>query len=129
MSQQADIAVAPRNVCFVEKGPGASENLRPYICWMAPRRRSATRYETHCPCRNAQRIVMKTTVLMTAVLLALAWVPASAESRHHKSQPKAAPAAQPPAASTTVRCMPAPHGRPPTMGDTPGGTPSRCEVA
>src|SRR5262249_42740372 len=129
MSQQADIAVAPRNVCFVEKGPGASENLRPYICWMAPRRRSATRYETHCPCRNAQRIVMKTTVLMTAVLLALAWVPASAESRHHKSQPKAAPAAQPQIACTIVGCMPVPHGCHPEMGYTPGGTPTGFDVA
>ena len=73
---------------------------------------------------------MKTIVpIVTAVVLALASTPASAGSRHHKSDTKAATAAQPQIACTIVGCIPVPRGCHPEMGYTPWGTPTGFDVA
>ena len=74
---------------------------------------------------------MKTIVpIVTAVVLALASMSASAASRHHKSHTKAdATAAQPQIACTVVGCIPVPRGCHPEMGYTPGGTPTGFDVA
>ncbi|MFZ3241316.1 MAG: hypothetical protein WA196_13000 [Pseudolabrys sp.] len=65
---------------------------------------------------------MKTIVpVITAVVLALALMPASAASKHHKRHTKAATAAQQPQiACTVVGCIPVPRGCHPEMA-TPRG--------
>ena len=76
----------------------------------------------------AGRIAMKTIVpIVTAVVLALALMPASAASTHHKRHSKGA-AAQPQIACTVVGCMPVPRGCHPEMGYTPDGTPTGFDV-
>jgi len=71
---------------------------------------------------------MKTIVpLVSAVVLALALMSASAEPTHRKHHTKAA--AQPQIACTVVGCMPVPRGCHPEMGYTPGGTPTGFDVA
>ena len=71
---------------------------------------------------------MKTIVpVITAVVLALALVPASAAAK--KRHTKSATAAQPQIACTVVGCMPVPPGCRPEMGYTPGGTPTGFDVA
>ena len=74
---------------------------------------------------------MKTIVpVITAVVLALALMPASAASKHHKRHTKAATAAQQPQiACTVVGCIPVPRGCHPEMGYTPWGTPTGFDVA
>ena len=67
--------------------------------------------------------------VVTAVVLALALIPASAASKHQKRHAKAATAAQPQIACTVVGCMPVPRGCHPEMGYTPGGTPTSFDVA
>ena len=67
--------------------------------------------------------------IATAVVLALALMPASAASRHHKNHAKAATAAQPQIACTVVGCMPVPRGCHPEAGYTPWGTPTGFDVA
>ena len=64
--------------------------------------------------------------VVTALVLALALVPANA--RDHKRQ-KSATAAHPQIACTVVGCMPVPRGCHPEMGYTPGGTPTGFDVA
>jgi hypothetical protein len=77
----------------------------------------------------AGRIAMKTIVpIVTAVVLALALMPAIAASTHHKRHSKAAAAAQPQIACTVVGCMPVPRGCQPEMGYTPDGTPTGFDV-
>jgi hypothetical protein len=72
---------------------------------------------------------MKTIVsVVTAVVLALALMPASAAPKQQKRHPKAA-TAQPQIACTVVGCMPVPRGCHPEMGYTPGGTPTGFDVA
>ena len=72
---------------------------------------------------------MKTIVpAVTAVVLALALVPASAAPKH-KRHPKTGTGAQPQIACTVVGCMPVPRGCHPEMGYTPGGTPTGFDVA
>ena len=72
---------------------------------------------------------MKTIVsVVTAVVLALTLMPASAASKQQKRQAKAA-AAQPQIACTVVGCIPVPRGCHPEMGYTPGGTPTGFDVA
>src|SRR5262245_46042267 len=86
----------------------------------------AARFEVTSP---AGRITMKTIVpVVTAVVLALALMPASAKDhkRHTKS---ATAAAQPQIACTVVGCIPVPRGCHPEMGYTPGGTPTGFDVA
>jgi len=69
---------------------------------------------------------MKTIVpVVTAVVLALASIPASAAPKHQKRQT----AAQPQIACTVVGCIPVPRGCHPEMGYTPGGTPTGFDVA
>src|SRR6476646_5497531 len=59
---------------------------------------------------------MKTIVpVVTAAVLALALMPASAAPMHHKRHTKAATAAQPQIACTVVGCMPIPLGCHPEM--------------
>jgi hypothetical protein len=65
--------------------------------------------------------------VVTALVLALALMPANA--RDHKRQTKSATAAQPQIACTVVGCMPVPRGCHPEMGYTPGGTPTGFDVA
>jgi hypothetical protein len=73
---------------------------------------------------------MKTIVpVLTAIVLALALMPASAASKHHKRHTKAATAAQPQIACTVVGCIPVPRGCHPEMGYTPWGTPTGFDVA
>jgi hypothetical protein len=73
---------------------------------------------------------MKTIVpVVTAAVLALALIPASAAPMDHKRHTKAATAAQPQIACTVVGCMPVPCGCHPEMGYTPGGTPTGFDVA
>jgi hypothetical protein len=73
---------------------------------------------------------MKTIVpVVTATVLALALVPASAAPKHHKRHPKSATAAQQQIACTVVGCIPVPRGCHPEMGYTPGGTPTGFDVA
>ncbi|HTL64017.1 MAG TPA: hypothetical protein VL305_03395 [Pseudolabrys sp.] len=73
---------------------------------------------------------MKTIVpVVTAAVLALALVPASAAPKHYKRHPKAATPAQQQIACTVVGCMPVPRGCHPEMGYTPGGTPTGFDVA
>ena len=73
---------------------------------------------------------MKTILpIVTAIVLALALIPASGASRHHKSHAKAATAAQPQIACTVVGCIPVPRGCHSEMGYTPGGTPTGFDVA
>jgi hypothetical protein len=72
---------------------------------------------------------MKTIVSVgTAVVLALALMPAGAAAKQQKRHAKAA-AAQPQIACTVVGCMPVPRGCHPEMGYTPGGTPTGFDVA
>jgi hypothetical protein len=71
---------------------------------------------------------MKTIVpVVTAVVLALGLMPASAAPTHHKRHTKAA--TQPQIACTVVGCMPVPRGCHPEMGYTPDGTPTGFDVA
>jgi hypothetical protein len=71
---------------------------------------------------------MKTIVpVVTAVVLALALIPASAASKKRHTKP--ATAAQPQIACTVVGCNPVPRGCHPEMGYTPGGTPTGFDVA
>jgi hypothetical protein len=73
---------------------------------------------------------MKTIVpVVTAVVLALALIPASAAHKQQKRHTKPATAAQPQIACTVVGCMPVPRGCHPEMGYTPGGTPTGFDVA
>jgi len=74
---------------------------------------------------------MKTFVLIiTAVVLALAGMPASAASKHHKSHAKAAASAQQTEiACTVVGCAPVPRGCHREMGYGQGGTPTGFDVA
>ena len=73
---------------------------------------------------------MKTIVLViAAVVLALALMPASAAPGQDKRHTKAATAAQPQIACTVVGCVPVPRGCHPEMGYTPGGTPTGFDVA
>ena len=58
--------------------------------------------------------------VVTAVVLALALVPASAAPKHQKRHTKAATAAQPQIACTVVGCIPVPRGCHPEMA-TPRG--------
>ncbi len=67
--------------------------------------------------------------VVTAAVLALASIPANAESVHHKRQKKTATTAQTQIACTVVGCMPVPRGCHPEMGYTPGGTPTGFDVA
>ncbi len=72
---------------------------------------------------------MKTIILViTAVVLALALMPASAGPRHHKRATKASAAPQPQIACTVVGCLPVPRGCHPEMGYTPDGTPTGFDV-
>ena len=72
---------------------------------------------------------MKTIVpVVTAVVLALALMPASAASSRHNRHSKAATAAQPQIACTVVGCIPVRRGCHPEMGYTPGGTPTGFDV-
>ncbi len=66
--------------------------------------------------------------MVTAAVLALALVPASAESVQHKRHTKAATAAPTQIACTVVGCIPVPRGCHPEMGYTPGGTPTGFDV-
>jgi hypothetical protein len=73
---------------------------------------------------------MKTIVtVVTAAVLALALMPASAAPLHHKRHTKAAAAAQTQIACTVVGCAPVPRGCHREMGYTPGGTPTGFDVA
>jgi hypothetical protein len=73
---------------------------------------------------------MKTIVpVVSAVVLALALVPASAAPKHHKRHTKVATTAQPQIACTVVGCIPVPRGCHPEMGYTPDGTPTGFDVA
>jgi len=73
---------------------------------------------------------MKTIVpAVTAVMLALALMPANAAPRHPKRDTDAATAAQPQIACTVVGCIPVPRGCHPEMGYTSGGTPTGFDVA
>jgi len=73
---------------------------------------------------------MKTTgPVVTAVVLVLALVPASAAPKDLKRHTKSATAAQPQIACTVVGCIPVPRGCHPEMGYTPGGTPTGFDVA
>ncbi len=67
--------------------------------------------------------------IVTAAVLALALIPASAATAQHKRHTKTAPAAQPQIACTVVGCVPVPRGCHPEMGYTPGGTPTGFDVA
>jgi hypothetical protein len=67
--------------------------------------------------------------IVTAVVVAVALMPASAASKHHKRHTKAATAAQPQIACTVVGCMPVPSGCHREMGYTAGGTPTGFDVA
>jgi len=72
---------------------------------------------------------MKTIVpVVTAVVLALALMSASAAPTHHKRHTKAATAAQPQIACTVVGCIPVQRGCHPEMGYTPDGTPTGFDV-
>ena len=72
---------------------------------------------------------MKTIVpVVTAVVLALALMSASAAPTHHKRQTKTATAAQPQIACTVVGCIPVQRGCHPEMGYTPDGTPTGFDV-
>jgi hypothetical protein len=72
---------------------------------------------------------MKTIVtVITAIVLALALMPASAAPKH-KRHTKAATASQPQIACTVVGCMPVPRGCHPEMGYTPDGIPTGFDVA
>ena len=64
----------------------------------------------------------------TAVVLALALMPASAAFRHHKRHSEAAPVAQPQIACTVVGCIPVRRGCHPAIGYTPDGTPTGFDV-
>jgi hypothetical protein len=73
---------------------------------------------------------MKTiATVVSAAVLALALMPASAAPVHHKRYTKAATAAQPQIACTVVGCIPVPRGCHPEMGYTPGGTPTGFDAA
>jgi len=72
---------------------------------------------------------MKTIVsVITAIVLALALMPASAASRHHKRHSEAATAPQQQIACTVVGCNPVPRGCHPATGYTPDGTPTGFDV-
>ena len=71
---------------------------------------------------------MKTIVpVISAVVLALALMPASAATKH-KRHTKAATAAQPQIACTVVGCIPVQRGCHPEMGYTPDGLPTGFDV-
>ena len=73
---------------------------------------------------------MKTIVpMVTAVVLAIALTPVSAETSHHKRHTRTATNPQPEIACTVVGCMPVPRGCHREMGYTPGGTPTGFDVA
>ena len=73
---------------------------------------------------------MKTIVpIVSAVVLALALMSASAAPTQHERHTKAAAATQPANSCTVVGCMPVPRGCHPEMGYTPGGTPTGFDVA
>jgi hypothetical protein len=77
----------------------------------------------------AGRVAMKIIVpVVTAVVLALALMPASAASRHHKRHSEAATVAQPQIACTVVGCIPVRRGCHPAIGYTPDGTPTGFDV-
>ena len=64
--------------------------------------------------------------VVTAVVLALALMPASAASRHHKRHSEAATVApQPQIACTVVGCIPVRRGCHPAIGYTPGRNTNR----
>ena len=72
---------------------------------------------------------MKTIVpVVTAAVLALAVIPASATPMHHKHHKKAPTTAQTQIACTVVGCQPVPRGCHPEMGYSPGGTPTGFDV-
>jgi hypothetical protein len=72
---------------------------------------------------------MKTIVLVvSAVVLTLASMSASAAPTHHKRNTKAATAAQPQIACTVVGCIPVQRGCHPEMGYTPDGVPTGFDV-
>jgi hypothetical protein len=71
---------------------------------------------------------VRTVLVIAAVVLALALMPASAAPRQDKRHTKAATAVQPQIACTVVGCVPVPRGHP-EMGYTPGGTPTGFDVA
>ena len=78
---------------------------------------------------RAGRIAMKTIVpVVTAVVLAVALMPASAASRHNKRDSQAATAAQPQIACTIVGCIPVSRGCHPESGYSPDGTPTGFDV-
>jgi hypothetical protein len=82
------------------------------------------------PAEILRVIAMKTiATVVSAAVLALALMPASAAPVHHKRYTKAATAAQPQIACTVVGCIPVPRGCHPEMGYTPGGTPTGFDVA
>jgi hypothetical protein len=70
---------------------------------------------------------MKTIVSVITIVLALAFVPANAATKHkRKPQPDAAPQQQ--IACTVVGCLPVPRGCHPEMGYTPWGTPTGFDL-
>ena len=72
---------------------------------------------------------MKTIVLVvSAVVLALASMSASAAPMHHKRHTKAATTTQPQIACTVVGCIPVQRGCHPEMGYTPDGLPTGFDV-
>ena len=71
---------------------------------------------------------MRIVPIVTAVVLALALMPASAASRHNKRHSQAATAAQPQIACTVVGCTSVPRGCHPEMGYTPDGIPTGFDV-
>ena len=73
---------------------------------------------------------MKTILLIvTAAVLSLVLMPASAATKHPKRNSNATAAEQQQIACTVVGCMPVPRGCHPEMGYTPGGTPTGFDVA
>jgi len=70
---------------------------------------------------------MKTIVpIVTALMIAVALMPASAASKHRKTKPAAAPQTE--IACTVVGCAPVPRGCHREMGYTLGGTPTGFDV-
>jgi hypothetical protein len=67
--------------------------------------------------------------VVSAVVLALTSMSASAATTQKKHRTKAATVAQPQIACTVVGCVPVPRGCHPEMGYTPGGTPTGFDVA
>ena len=71
---------------------------------------------------------VRTVLVIAAVVLALALMPASAAPRQDKRHTKAATAAQPQIACTVVGCIPVQRGCHPEMGYTPDGLPTGFDV-